>query len=124
MQHSASHYFSCQVIADRERAIREIERLAQCLRDRGDVESWFPSADPQAKKVGSCFSACAAVASFDMCVQLCSNVHGPLLEKLAEVIKYHDKSCCNLFRSGGRLVRTLDRHRSVTLQCCVEPPML
>ena len=47
---------------------------------------------------------CSCVGSSNGCLmQVARDVHGPLMELLAEAIKYHDKGCLNIFRRGGTL---------------------
>lgn len=73
-----------EVIAQRERIIVSIEKLAEHIVQSGQCEAWFASADAATRKVAS-------------------GVNGPLLQHLAEITQYKDAECVEMFRSGAQM---------------------
>ncbi len=79
-----------QVREYREKTMTRLECAADLVVATGAVRKWFEGVSPTAK-------------------QVVQHVNGPLLEKLARGIDFHDAECVKLLRDGGRLTGTLDR---------------
>ena len=76
--------------AYRETQIQQIEQLGDTMWKNKCVEKWMQNADPWTK-------------------QICRNVNGPLLEKLAKDAGHHDIECVSFFRFGAQIAGDLPR---------------
>ena len=63
--------------------MRQIEKVASEMRKNGSCKKWFEEADPD-----------------DELMKVSGSVNGPMLQLLAESIKYHDMECVDMFRVG------------------------
>ena len=79
---------SAQIVAERERLIRDIEAEARALHESGAVAQWFAGADAGVRKGAT-------------------GVNGPLLEALAARTDFQDAACIDFFRCGAPAVGPL-----------------
>ena len=98
-----------QVREERERVMCGIEQVAELMRKRGDVEAWFKGCDAAIRKVGRFHIQVATAYGWRRLryVQVSGQAHGPLLEKLAATVGYHDVGSVELLRKGGCLAGVL-----------------
>ena len=81
--------------------IAEIESLSTLL--EGSRESWLRKADKEIAKARRSVTR-ELLVCLPVWLQVSAGVHGPLLEALAEAVKFHDMDSIEMLRRGAPLV--------------------
>jgi hypothetical protein len=83
-----------EVMTQRAETMQAIEQFAEELTANGQRRAWSETVkDPELRRFAK-------------------EVNGPLMEILAQRIKYHDRECVDLFKTGATLVGKLHRQQS------------
>ena len=98
------------IMEEREATLRAIEKMAEELHANGACRQWYVRRSRWVLCSDASMPLRRRCAATDPAVRsLISDINGPLMEVLADRIRYHDRGCIELFRQGAPIVGKLVR---------------